>query len=342
MLKERITNAIKEILDEEYGFEIYVVMKHGNPIMKRFVLDEGKPNNVNGFKGKIRDSIKNTVLTKYLSVDSEYANGDALANEQNRFYVIAQNDDYKPFNYLSIPEEELESFVVDDKENADALLFKFILQRGGRVKQFWAYQKILPSSIPNKKKKNIQLIPKSKECPNIFVELENQMFIITQKVDLLILSSETEAQERSLGEIITDDIKLMERHFGLESFVRESARRAAATITTIGLVKNIGKLEEYITRPNKKYAKKMMQIHKYPVATMIKDDLVEKLYTVERWKDVFEIQDGQVKLRNFTDVENIIDLFTERYTKSEVTGQEYDTDVKDKAVPRAITVRDIV
>lgn len=38
-------------------------------------------------------------------------------------------------------------------------------------------------------------------------------------------------------------------------------------------------------------------------------------------------------MRTFSDVENIIDLFTERYTKSEVTGQEYDTSVKDKAEP---------
>lgn len=41
----------------------------------------------------------------------------------------------------------------------------------------------------------------------------------------------------------------------------------------------------------------------------------------------------QIRLRTFSDVENIIDLFTERYTKSEVTGQEYDTYVKDKAEP---------
>lgn len=47
----------------------------------------------------------------------------------------------------------------------------------------------------------------------------------------------------------------------------------------------------------------------------------------------FEIQGTQVHLRTFSDVENIIDLFTERYTKSEVTGQEYDTSVKDKAEP---------
>ena len=38
-------------------------------------------------------------------------------------------------------------------------------------------------------------------------------------------------------------------------------------------------------------------------------------------------------MRNFSDVENMIDLFTERYTKSEVTGEEYDTSVKDKVEP---------
>lgn len=39
------------------------------------------------------------------------------------------------------------------------------------------------------------------------------------------------------------------------------------------------------------------------------------------------------RYRNFSDVENIIDLFAERYTKSEMTGQEYDTAVKGKAEP---------
>lgn len=337
MQKGRITNAIKEILDAEYGFEIYVVMKNGNQIMEKFVLNEGKPNNGYGFKTRIRDSIENTVRTKYLSDDSQYASGDFLANDQNRFFVITQDDDYHPFAYLSMPETQLECFRLEDKENADALLFKFIFQRKGRVKQFWAYQKILPSSIPNKKKQHFQLTPKSEEHPDIFIELTNQMFIITQKVNLLVLPSETESNEVALGEIITGDIKLMERHLGLESFVRASAKRAAAAITTVGLVKNVNKLQEYVQRPNKKYAKKMMQIHRYPVSTMSKDSLVDKLHTVERWKGVFDIQEEQVNLRNFTDVESLIDLFTERYTKSEVTGQEYDTEVKDKAEPRTIT-----
>lgn len=118
----------------------------------------------------------------------------------------------------------------------------------------------------------------------------------------------------------------------IPSVVRLSPRIMNKKISPTRL-KLVYKLQEYVQRLNKKYAKKMMQIHKFPVATMNRDWLIEKLQTVERWKNVFEIQGRQVYLRNFSDVEHIIDLFTERYTKSEVTGQEYDTSVKNKAEP---------
>ena len=225
-------------------------------------------------------------------------NEDDLANEQTCFYVIKQDDAYQPFSYLSVPESHIENFKLSDKDNADAILFKFSFQRDGELRQLWAYQKIQPASIPNKQKKYFQLISKSLDCPDVFKEMKDQMFIITRKIDLLILGDE----------IITDNIKLLERHFGLETFLRASATRAVSSITTVGLIGNDDKLQEYVQRPNKKYAKKMMQIHKFPVATMSKERLLEKLRTVERWKNVFEIQDAQVYLRTFSDVENIIDF----------------------------------
>ena len=40
--------------------------------------------------------------------DSKYANGDDLANEQNCFYVIKQDDTYHPFSFLNIQESQLE------------------------------------------------------------------------------------------------------------------------------------------------------------------------------------------------------------------------------------------
>lgn len=323
MPKERITAAIKEILNFDYGFEIYIVMKSGNQHLKRFILDEGKPGEVNGFKVRLRKSIENAIRNKYLSEESQYADGTDLANEQNRFYVIEQSDIYKPFEFLDHLETQLESFRLADKDNADAILFRFIYQRGGSVKQLWAYQKIQTASIPNKKKKYFQVIARSKNNTDVFEEMSDQMFIITKKIDLIILGAE----------IVTDDINFMERHLRLETFIRASAEQAVTSITTVGLVSNVDKLQEYVQRSNKKYAKKMMQIHKFPVASMSKEGLIDKLYTVARWKNVFDIQQDQIYLKTYKDVENIIDLFTERYTKSEVTGQEYDTTVKNKAEP---------
>ena len=88
MPKQRIRAAIKEIFNEQFGFEIYIAMKEGEQLLKRFVLDEGDPNETDGFKIRIRESIKETVKSKFLADDSKYANGDDLANEQNCFYVV--------------------------------------------------------------------------------------------------------------------------------------------------------------------------------------------------------------------------------------------------------------
>ena len=131
MPKERITAAIREVLNEQFGFEIYIVMKQEEQLVKRFVLDEGNPNETNGFKTKLRESIKEAIENKFLNNDSRYANGDDLANEQNCFYVIKQDDAYHPFRYLGDSNKPIENFKLSDKDSAYAVLFKLSFQRNG-------------------------------------------------------------------------------------------------------------------------------------------------------------------------------------------------------------------
>lgn len=323
-MKNEIKGLILEILENDCGFDIYVAMKN-EELIKRLVLGESKPQESGGFKNKIRRSIVDTVKSTFLSDESVYFEGENLADEKNGFYVIQQDDNYNPFEFLTIPDDQITAFRLDDKDQADAILFKFMIQRKGEAKILWAYQKIQPVSIPNKKEKHFQIIA-NKDRPDVFEEDTSQMFMITKSVDLLVIGSR----------IITDKISFMERHFALEVFVRASARKAVDAIADVGLISNNDELSNYVDNPNKKYAKKMMQIQKYPVAHMKKDELLKKIYTVERWKDVFEIINGQIHIRNSDDVEQIIDLFTERFTRSDVTDQEYDTSVKDKAKPRVI------
>ncbi len=152
MPKQRITTAINKVLNEQFGFEIYIVMKDGEQLVKRFVLDEGNPNETDGFKRRLRESIKEAIQNKFLTDDSKYADEDDLANEQTCFYVIKQDDAYQPFSYLSVPESHIENFKLSDKDNADAILFKFSFQRDGKLRQLWAYQKYSLPRFPINRK----------------------------------------------------------------------------------------------------------------------------------------------------------------------------------------------
>lgn len=60
-IKNIIIEEVKEILDEKYGFEIYIAMKNEDPKIKKFILEEGDPSSNDGFKQRICDGIEQTI-----------------------------------------------------------------------------------------------------------------------------------------------------------------------------------------------------------------------------------------------------------------------------------------
>ncbi len=73
----------------------------------------------------------------------------------------------------------------------------------------------------------------------------------------------------------------------------------------------------------------MMRIENSRVLRLSQEQLIEKVNTLPRWQGKFKISElNQIELNTFKDIENLIDLFDERFTRSDVTDTEYDTDVK--------------
>ena len=81
---------------------------------------------------------------------SQYVSVDYVADDQHRIYVLPQNEQYAPFEYLKAVEPKENYFGVNDFDNVDAILFRF--KRESRC--IWAYQSVQPILIPNKKKEN--------------------------------------------------------------------------------------------------------------------------------------------------------------------------------------------
>lgn len=79
----------------------------------------------------------------------------------------------------------------------------------------------------------------------------------------------------------------------------------------------------------------MMRIGNSRVFSLRAEDLLTKIRTVDRWKGKFNIDEttNQIVLETYAEVEHLIDLFDERFTRSDITDTEYDTDVKTVAQP---------
>lgn len=306
-------NVAAMFMDSDFGFEIFIVLKKGEKRLKRFLIYDDR-NGEDNFKEKIQVSIEQTIRDKYLGNDAEYLSAARIADDQHKFYLIEQTQEYQPFDYLNRQEDETECFSIKERNEAEAVLFRF--RRDSAV--IWAYQHIYAASIPNKKEQNFLARYFSREQEDYFVEMADPLFVITRKVDLLITGNV----------IVTDNITLMQKHFKFETFIRNSAKAAAQSIADVGIVFDADKLIDYVKRPNKKYARRMMRISEYNVLNQNPQDLLNRIQQVDRWKDMFNIKDGKIQLKTYTDVENLIDLFNERYTISEITGDEFDTDVK--------------
>ena len=65
------------------------------------------------------------------------------------------------------------------------------------------------------------------------------------------------------------------------------------------------------------------------------EELYLKITTLPRWSGKFDLDEEThtIVLRNYGQVENLIDLLDERYTRSDVTDEEYDTSAKKWVEP---------
>lgn len=320
-----IQNCMPQVIsclfaDEEYAFEAFILMK-GDRKLKKFVLYEGAPENRNNteinFKKKLQNAIVDVIKGKFGSETAEYDFVENIADNQNKFYVIPQTDEYKPFEALASSSAVTESYCVAEREAAEGIFFRY--EREGMV--LWAFQYFWPNAIPNRKGTGFHIIPQD----DVFVELRKPILAVTHKVDLLVIDNH----------IITNDVGLLQAHYDFQQYVRTTATHIVSEITTLDLVSNMGKVTEYISRSKLTYAKKMLRLKNSKVLTKTKEDLYTKITTLPRWRGKFEIneKDHTINLKNYGQVENLIDLLDERYTRSDVTDEEYDTSAKKWVEP---------
>lgn len=302
------------------GFEAYIVKKE-SPKLKIMSLDEKVNDDGENFRTVLKKLFFSILTENYLDDTAEYSDGHQLADNQNKYLYFEQSENFFPFKYLDNSDENIQDFKDEDLDEANGLIFK--IRKDSKV--IWLYQHLWGIMVPNKKKNNLMTRLNKFENKVVFSENKESILTIARKVDIMIID----------GYLITKNIGLLQKSFGFHDYIYQAANHTVESIESKNLVENIEKLNDYIARGKAKYAKKMMRIGTSRVLNLSKDELVEKINTLDRWKDKFQInpETKQIKLDTYAEVESLIDLFDERYTRSDVTDTEYDTDVKSIAQP---------
>ena len=303
--------------EDKCGLEVFIVTK-GTPRLKKMRFYEGQQEDIT-----LYHSMKNTVFgilkEKYLSQEAEYVSADKIADNQNKFYIIEQNDEYKPFDFIT---DEAGVFVQKDITDATGVLFK--LQRQEKI--LWAYQHLWAMMIPNKTNKGFTCrIMHFDKQGDVFTELTDPILTIAKRIDLIVINDR----------IIASDYKLLQNSFGFQDYIRIRANNTVSIVAEKGFVRNVDKMIEYCNRGNGqlKYAKKMMRIADSKVLQMPVKKIMERIHASKRWNGMIPEENGSFVLNSYTHVELLIDLLDERYTRSDITEEEYDTDVKRIADP---------
>lgn len=316
---------IRDLLSDFYsnqnecGFAAFVVMKN-EPKLKQMSLSEIENEEGNTFRDVLKAMVFSVINDCFLTPEAEYVDGTRLADKQQKNLIINQSGTFIPFYFLNNSDENI-IFSIEDLANACGVAFKIRKEN----KTIWCYQHLWSIMIPNRKKNSIMTRLNKFENQIVFEEQKDDLLTISRKIDILIID----------GCLITSNTNLLQKNFGFQDYIYQSAEQAIGSITETNLVANSEKLREYIRRGKPKYAKKMMRIGTSRVLSLSAQELLNRINTLSRWNGKFVIDEktDKIVLTTFKEVENLIDLFDERFTRSDITNTEYDTDVKTIAQP---------
>lgn len=295
------------------GFGVYLLTK-SEPRLKILKLSR------NGLQPSLKAKMIECIKEKYISKEVSYVGSEYMIDNQEKYYVVEQTNEYKPFDIASW---EMEDFKEDHLNDFMGFMFQFRYDQ----QEVWGYQKKRSITLSNRKNMNVIAKLLKFEDGYKFEEQREKIMSFVQAIDILVID----------GVMITKDIGLLERSFDFQNFIREKALEAAKNVEDSKLFFGMDKLYKYLSsdaKSHKPYCKKMMKTLDSPILQMASSELFSKVATLPRWKDKFRNPvDGKIPIETNREIESMIDLLIERFTVSEVSGQEYDTDVKKKAEP---------
>lgn len=303
MEKEALMRKINDIVSDELhvGIELYLCIKEDSGhALRRIQLERKTAKEFqHAFLELLRDKCnEETIEIKPL---------EDMADNQRVLYSLTQTDEYRPFAFLG------ENSILEYDSDQQAAIIGYVIKIGNTNNYIHLFQQRNNTlSLRNGKMFFIRKIN------NVFARVDEELMRIEKKIDVIIIGDE----------ILSDKMKVMERYFGLESVIRKVATETIKKISAMNIIRSNSLLENYERKLS--HSRKLMKLKDSPVWGMSKEQIIEGIGRIERYKNVIKVDNGEIVIETVTDVENVIKLLGDAILKSELTDEEYETTVKVK------------
>lgn len=307
MSKQELKDGFDKIINNrgKHGLKLYACIKQNNSF---------KLKNINIFgdnlPAKVNELIIEVVKEKFLDPDIEFDNIENIADNKKIIYELKQNPQYKPFDCLNSVHNVKENFSDNDDDNLLGFIFKFNFNSTN----LFVYQQAY-SGTRIKNKNVLHIINQGIDKYDVF---EKELLRIDKRAEILIFNNV----------LYIKNINVLQEKFGFHQYVRNEAQKVIEIIDSLSMVTNIEKIKDCESEEKLTNAKKLMKIKNSPVLEVPRAILLSRLQKIDKYKDMFVIENNKICTHTKKDVRNLLKMLNDDYLKSELTETEYDSSTK--------------
>ena len=308
MTTSEVQQLIKKIIvDKSFGIEMFATLqKEDNYELKKFQINDDLHNVV---KNKLFEILS-------MMIDSDDFNLMSIQNIDEKvktYYEIVQTDRYKPFHFLNVELPELPKYLEKEQQSLKGFCIK--INRNDSF--FWIYQHKYSTTLINRSTSIFAILNGS-----VYEPLDCDVIKLESKIDFVVIGDS----------IITKNVNLLQSSFGFEDYVRAAATKTIEAIKNIDIISDMSKLIDLTNRTKLTFAKKLMKATKSPVLQVPKDELLNKVKTLDYYSKHIKIDETTKKiiLSSQKDVREFLKMLNDEILKSELTGNDYESSAKEK------------
>lgn len=245
-----------------------------------------------------------------------------LEDYDNRNEIFYKINDFQKSEKLENLLEEVEKDITEEYSGDFTDVYGLLFEVKKEEDVLWIYRQNYSVNVISDKNLSMVL-----DAIGTFKFLNQSIFKLSVQTDFYIYKNKT----TNKNEIFINNLKVVERNFGLKEIIKKKALENINEIEKLDLIQNIEVLKEKVERDDMTFNRKLMKLKKEsPVFKLEKKRVMNFVKSKKLLKIIIDDTVEKISVSTEKEKELFLRLLNDDILHSELTDMEYIANSKDK------------